>query len=175
MIVFASQQEHHSNLLPWRELPQSRVILIPDKKDGTIDVAYLQQELKLHSRENQEMVDREKAILIGCFPAASNITGLLNDDLTITAILHQHGAFAFWDYATAAPHTYIDVNPKVIGDVDGLCKKDAVYFSCHKFLGGVQSPGVLIAKKHLFINPKQDRSDPPIREKICVYMCFRVS
>ena len=71
------------------------------------------------------MGSNERYLLIGCFSAASNITGLLNDDLTITALLHQYGALAFWDYATAAPHTHIDVNPSVLGDVDGLCKKDA--------------------------------------------------
>ena len=95
-------------------------------------------------------------MLIGCFTACSNITGLLHDDLTISSLLHQHGALAFWDYATAAPHTYIDVNPKVIGDVTGLCKKDAIYFSCHKFVGGVQTPGILIAKKKLFTNQVPD-------------------
>ena len=31
--------------------------------------------------------------------------------------------------------------------------KDAVFLSPHKFVGGVQSPGVLIAKKNLFKNP----------------------
>ena len=156
MIVFASNQEHHSNLLPWRELPQAQVILIPDKEDGTIDIECLQGQLNSFCKQNDELGDSDKVLLIGCFPAASNITGLLNDDLTITAILHQNGALAFWDYATAAPHTYIDVNPKVTGDVDGLCKKDAVYFSCHKFVGGVQTPGILIAKKRLFSNPKPD-------------------
>lgn len=151
-----SQKEHHSNTLPWRELPQSQVILIPDKEDGTIDLAFLQQELKTHSEENKKLGDKKKTLLVGCFMAASNITGLLQDDLTITSILHQYGALAFWDYATAAPHTYIDVNPKVIGDVGGLCRKDAIYFSCHKFVGGVQTPGILIAKKKLFTNDVPD-------------------
>ena len=156
VIIFASNQEHHSNLLPWRELSKSKVILIPDKKDGTIDVEYLSQQLTKFSSTNTKVNEMEKSQLIGCFPAASNITGILNNDLLITALLHQHGALAFWDYATAAPHTYIDVNPQVPGDRDGLCKKDALYFSCHKFIGGVQSPGVLIAKKKLFVNPKPD-------------------
>ena len=89
--------------------------------------------------------------MIGCFCKASNVTGVLNDDLTITAILHQYGALSFWDYATAAPYVEIDMNPKVSGDVDNLCAKDAVYFSMHKFVGGVQTPGVLIAKKALFV------------------------
>ena len=154
VVIFTSNQEHHSNLLPWREISQSKVILIPDNENGTINHAQLKAELQKHCQENEEKEQKEQSLLVGCFPAASNITGLLNDDLTITALLHQHGALSFWDYATAAPHAYIDVNPAVIGDVDGLCKKDAVYFSCHKFLGGVQTPGVLVAKKHLFFNPK---------------------
>ena len=118
----------------------------------------MQKELKLRSQENQKFGRKSKKILIGCFTACSNITGLLHDDLTITSVLHQHGALSFWDYATAAPHTYIDVNPKVIGDITGLCRKDAVYFSCHKFIGGVQTPGILIAKKKLFANHVPDRA-----------------
>jgi hypothetical protein len=38
---------------------------------------------------------------------------VLEDDLSVTALLHQYGALAFWDYATAAPYVNIDVNPKV--------------------------------------------------------------
>lgn len=87
--------------------------------------------------------------LIGTFTACSNITGRLNDDLLITALLHQFGALSFWDYATAAPYVNIDVNPKVGQDVSGMLAKDAVFFSGHKFVGGVQTPGVLIAKKRL--------------------------
>ena len=155
VIVFTSNQEHHSNLLPWRELPNSEVRSIPDNFDGTINEDYLMQELLKVSLDNVTS-EENKSMIIGCFPAASNITGILNDDIAITALLHQYGGLAFWDYATAAPHTYIDVNPKVVGDIDGLCKKDAIYFSCHKFIGGVQTPGVLIAKKKLFTNPKPD-------------------
>ena len=52
--------------------------------------------------------------------------------------MHSHGALAFWDYATAAPYVNIDVNPKVSGQRDQLFQKDAVFFSAHKFVGGVQ-------------------------------------
>lgn len=51
--------------------------------------------------------------MIGCFCAASNITGNLVDVNSITICLHKHGAFAFWDYATAAPYVKIDMNPVV--------------------------------------------------------------
>jgi selenocysteine lyase/cysteine desulfurase len=39
---------------------------------------------------------------------------------------------------------------QVAEDKHGFCKKDAIYFSGHKFIGGPQTPGILIAKKKLF-------------------------
>ena len=145
IVVFVSLQEHHSNLLPWRRLPNATVVTIEENRCGQVSVESLENQLKNHGRND--------AVLVGCFPAASNITGVLNDDLAITALMHQYGGLAFWDYATAAPYVRVDVNPRVSGDSDALCHKDAVYFSFHKFVGGVQTPGVLIAKKSLFRNP----------------------
>ena len=78
------------------------------------------------------------------------MTGVLEDDLGVTSLLHKYGALSFWDYASAAPYVNIDVNPKIPSDSAGLCYKDAVYFSMHKFVGGVQTSGVLIAKKGFF-------------------------
>ena len=99
--------------------------------------------------------------IIGCFCAASNVTGIVNDDLAITAVLRAHGALAFWDYATAAPYVNIDVNPKVpgLGLDSKLFEKDAVFFSAHKFVGGVQTPGVLVAKKRLFTGGGGERGE----------------
>lgn len=39
--------------------------------------------------------------VIGCFAAASNVTGTVVDDVKVTQLLHRYGALAFWDYATA--------------------------------------------------------------------------
>ncbi|CAG0904104.1 unnamed protein product, partial [Darwinula stevensoni] len=44
------------------------------------------------------------------------------------------------------------MNPVVPGPYLGLVYKDALYFSMHKFVGGVETPGILIAKKNLFRN-----------------------
>ena len=44
------------------------------------------------------------------------------------------------------------MNPVAAGDTSGLLSKDAVFFSVHKFPGGPQTPGVLVAKKKLFSN-----------------------
>jgi selenocysteine lyase/cysteine desulfurase len=95
----------------------------------------------------------KKRLIIGLFSAASNVSGILNDDLALTTMMHKYGGLAFWDYATAAPYVNIDMNPNVDGDEHGLCAKDAIYFSMHKFVGGPQTPGVLIAKKEMFRNP----------------------
>lgn len=38
----------------------------------------------------------------------------MNDDVTITALLHKYGALSFWDYAAAAPYLKVDMNPKVL-------------------------------------------------------------
>ncbi|KAL1110423.1 hypothetical protein AAG570_007954 [Ranatra chinensis] len=108
-----------------------------------------------------DLVDLEKQLekyrqcgpLIGCFSAASNITGILADDVATTLLLHQYGALAFWDYATAAPYVELDMNPLIPGIHGKAAYKDAIFFSCHKFVGGVQTPGILVAKKSLFVNP----------------------
>ena len=141
--VFVGPHEHHSNLLPWRELG-ANIVTIKHNDVGQTDLDHLEQELLSHKSNGDT--------LIGCFSAASNVTGVLEDDLAVTALLHKHGALSFWDYASAAPYVNIDVNPKVPSDPAGLCYKDAVFFSTHKFVGGVQTPGILIAKKTLFQN-----------------------
>lgn len=51
--------------------------------------------------------------IVGCFSAASNISGILADVNAITVTLHKHGALSLWDYATAAPYVEIDMNPVV--------------------------------------------------------------
>ena len=52
-------------------------------------------------------------VLIGFFSVASKLTGVFQDDLAITALLHDYGALAIWDYNTAAPYATIDMNPYV--------------------------------------------------------------
>ena len=89
--------EHHSNLLPWRELGTADIVSIRlDPKTGTVDMNHLEAVLK----QNQS----RQSIKIGSFSACSNLTGTLSDDLAITAILHKYGALSVWDYATGASY-----------------------------------------------------------------------
>jgi len=124
-VVFVGHHEHHSNILPWKEAG-ALIITIRGSPEGTIDLVDLEAQLSAHQGSR----------MIGCFSICSNVTGVLEDDLSTTALLHKYGCLAFWDYAAAAPYVNIDVNPKVPEDTNGLCYKDAVYFSMHKFVGG---------------------------------------
>lgn len=143
-IIFAGPFEHHSNLLPWREIG-AEIISIRETSNGLVDISHLESQLQLWAGKCKQM--------IGCFTAASNITGILTDVDAVTICLHKYGALAFWDYATAAPYVNIDMNPIIDSHDQCYVYKDAVYFSPHKFIGGISTPGVLIAKKSLFRNP----------------------
>ena len=138
-VVFVGPYEHHSNELSWRE-SIAEVIEIGADADGHIDLADLAEQLGKHA---------ERPLRIGSFSAASNVTGILSDTEAIAALLHAHGALSFWDYAAAAPYVPIRVRESAPGAGD---HKDAVFMSPHKFVGGPQSPGVLVVRKELVRN-----------------------
>ncbi len=141
-VVFIGPYEHHSNELPWRE-SICDVVTIPEDPDGHIDLARLEAELR-------QYVDRP--LRIGSFSAASNVTGIMSDTRRITATLHAHGALSFWDFAAAAPYVVIDVAPAE----DATLAMDAIFFSPHKFIGGPQTPGVLVVRRELLTNSVPD-------------------
>lgn len=103
-VVFVSPYEHHSNLLPWREL-MSEVVFINESENGSISLTDLEEKLLKYKDDTR--------VKIGSFSAASNITGILSDVDKITILLHKYGFLSFWDYATAAPHLEINMNPYV--------------------------------------------------------------
>ncbi|KAF2078190.1 hypothetical protein CYY_000480 [Polysphondylium violaceum] len=140
-LVLLGPYEHHSNILPWREAG-AQVLTCPEAKTGGVDTEFLQDMLKRFRDQDSER------LIIGSFSAASNVSGIVEDTVAVTEILKRHNALSFWDYACAAPYVPIDMNPHN----DNRYKKDALFFSPHKFLGGVGTPGVLCVKKHLLKN-----------------------
>ena len=141
-VVFVGPFEHHSNELPWRE-SAADVVAIREDADGRLDLGHLRAELERHAG---------RALKIGAFSAASNVTGVVTDADAVSILLHRHGALAFWDCAAAAPHLPIDMNPAPAVEDGELAYKDAVFISPHKLPGGPGTPGVLVAKRHLFAN-----------------------
>lgn len=144
-VVILGPHEHHSNILPWRE-SAAKVVHIPEGADGGIDRAALRDELRAHASHS---------LVIGSFSAASNVTGIVADVDGITEELHRSGALAFWDYAAAASYLAVDMNPVRFfsdGSLNPYVYKDAVFISPHKLPGGPGAPGVLVAKRSLFVN-----------------------
>lgn len=138
-VVFVGPYEHHSNELPWRESIADTVAIGEDAY-GHIDCDDLRDQLARHAH---------RPLLIGSFSAASNVTGILTDTDHIAALLHAHGALSFWDYAAAGPYVPIRMAPSAPGAGD---HKDAIFLSPHKFVGGPQTPGVLVVRRELVRN-----------------------
>ncbi|MEK6648153.1 MAG: aminotransferase class V-fold PLP-dependent enzyme [Actinomycetota bacterium] len=136
-VVFIGPYEHHSNELPWRE-SICDVITIQEDADGHVDLDHLRAELNKHAL---------RPLKIGSFSAASNVTGIITDTDAVSQLLHEHGALAFWDFAAAAPYVKIDMHPH-----NPLARKDAIFISPHKFIGGPQTPGVLVVNRAIVHN-----------------------
>ena len=138
-VVFIGPYEHHSNELPWRE-SIAEVVVIDEDENGKPDHDLLEAALVRYA---------DRPLKIGSFSAASNVTGIGSSTRGISAILHKHGALAFWDFAAAGPYVQIDMN---LTRDDPNDYKDAIFLSPHKFIGGPGTPGILVVKRALLTN-----------------------
>ncbi|KAJ8947705.1 hypothetical protein NQ318_001544, partial [Aromia moschata] len=129
-VIFTGPSEHHDNLQLWQKTG-AKMVRIGETKDGYLDLNDLENQLRFHQNCGRQ--------LIGCFSIASSVTGILIDDAACTILLHQYGALAFWDFNIGAPSVFIDMNPVIPGVEENSAGKDAIYFSGHKFIGGVQT------------------------------------
>jgi selenocysteine lyase/cysteine desulfurase len=139
-VVFIGPFEHHSNELAWRE-SIADVVVIGEDADGHVDLAILEEQLAAYAA---------RPLKIGSFSAASNVTGILSNTCAIADALHRHGALSFWDFAAAAPYTAIEWNPTC--PAHPRARKDAIFLSPHKFIGGPGTPGVLVVRRSLVTN-----------------------
>ncbi|PIA56745.1 hypothetical protein AQUCO_00700833v1 [Aquilegia coerulea] len=135
-VVFVGPYEHHSNLLSWRQ-SLAEVVEIGLNEDGLIDTEMLRNELTSSKYTNRPM--------LGSFSACSNVTGILSDTRGLARLLHEHGAFACFDFAASAPYVQIDLRS---GELEGY---DAIFLSPHKFVGGPGTPGILLMSKSLYL------------------------
>jgi len=148
-VVVVGPYAHHSSILPWQE--RGGCLLLHVATAG-LDATSLHQQLRRAHRIaaaggwEAPAAPAEPAfstsagllasppalpsgglpvLIIGAFTAGSNVTGCMVNVDRVTAALHAYGALALWDYAAAAPHTGLDVNPKaqyswvqLVGGVD---------------------------------------------------------
>ena len=151
-IVFASVMEHNSNLLPFRESGARIEFINLIQETGELDYEELKALLSKYRKYN--------GLKIGSFSAGSNITGVLNDVDYIAFLLHSNNALCLIDYAATAPYVDININGwtklynRVSQENEHLWYKDAIFISPHKFVGGPDTPGLLVCKKNLLWNNK---------------------
>lgn len=138
-VIFIGPYEHHSNELPWRE-SGAKVVRIKEAQNGGIC---------LHDLEAQLLTHKDISLKIGSFSAASNVTGIIQEQDAVATLLHQHQALSFWDFAAGAPYMAIKMNAETES-----ANKDALFFSPHKLVGGPGTPGVLIIKRALLTNDR---------------------
>ncbi|KAF7014414.1 unnamed protein product [Triticum aestivum] len=189
-VVFVGPYEHHTNLLSWRQ-SLAEVVEVGVDAEGLVDVAALRRALGSPEYAGRPM--------LGSFSACSNVTGVMTDTREIARVLHQHGAFACFDFAASGPYVKIDMKS---GETDGY---DAVFLSPHKFVGGPGTPGILLMNKSLYklnsqppstcgggtvayvngfneedtlyyddIEEREDAGTPPILQKIRASLAFWV-
>ncbi len=107
--------EHHSNLLPWRNLTKQGVSvdLIGINTDYTLDLSAIKNTI----------TDTTRLVAV---THASNVLGVVTPIEKIAEICHEHGALLLVDGAQTVPHLPVDVTR--LG-----C--DFFAFSGHKMLG----------------------------------------
>eukprot|EP00771_Trimastix_marina_P001405 gnl/Trimastix_PCT/2478.p1 GENE.gnl/Trimastix_PCT/2478~~gnl/Trimastix_PCT/2478.p1 ORF type:complete len:656 (-),score=125.14 gnl/Trimastix_PCT/2478:269-2236(-) len=151
-LIFVGRYEHHSNLIPWRETIADVIEIGLEPETGELDLEELERMLQLYDY---------RTLKIGSFSAASNVTGMMTNVTEVTRLLHRHGAMACFDFACAGPYLPIDMGgetPNTDGSqyptslFDDLHHPDVVFLSPHKFVGGPQTPGILVAHKRIFTN-----------------------
>jgi len=140
-VVFNSVLEHHSNYLPWKNL-DVYMELIPIQKNGLISQNILKEKLQFWYNNHKDVK------IIVSFTGGSNVSGLIEDWSSISKLTHTYNGLMLWDMAACAPYMKINMH---YNDDDGDYM-DAIFVSPHKFLGGPETPGLLIANKNLFCN-----------------------
>lgn len=140
-VVFLTHMEHHSNQVSWLETIADVVVVEPDA-DGLVDIGNFRTAVSKYAA---------RRLKIAAVTAGSNVTGILTPYRAIARVLHEAGGLCFVDFAAAAPYVPIDMHP-----ADPLERLDAIFFSPHKFLGGVTTPGVLVMNRSLYRNRVPD-------------------
>lgn len=150
--IFISAYEHYSNHLPWLELAKAHpskihIHIIPLTEQHELDLVWFENQLEKIYVTKQHT--KQKTLLITSIIHCSNLFGYFTPIERIRKLLNQYNKHSghrpditqhlFCDLACSAP--YVQVNGNLF---------DAFFLSPHKFVGGVETPGLLVAKTTLF-------------------------
>ena len=132
--ILITEMEHHANIVPWQMLAEergARLEAVGVLDDGSLDLAYFQEKLKVGPK-------------LFAFSHVSNTLGTINDAAALTKQAQEAGAMVLIDGCQAVPHMAVDV-------VELGC--DFYVFSGHKTYGPT-GIGVLYGKEALLEHMK---------------------
>lgn len=141
--IFISEYEHFSNHLPWVELAKKNnninICIIPLNYKNELDIEWYKNEIFTIKNINYKNI-----LIITSITHCSNLTGYFTPLKEIKNIINNYKkknieSYLFTDMACSAPYKKID------GSIF-----DAFFISPHKFIGGIETPGILVAKICLF-------------------------
>jgi len=130
-LIMSTIMEHHSNLVPWQFISQSK-----KTKLNLIDLD--EDKVNLNFNELEEKLKKDKPKIF-TFTHISNVLGTINDVNKICSLCNDLNITTIIDGAQSAPHIKVDFKK---------INCDFFAFSAHKMLGPT-GLGVLIGKKHL--------------------------
>ncbi len=125
--IIVSQMEHHSNIVPWQLIGQTKRVeikAIPVTDEGLLDMDAF-----------RSMLSEKTKVVSVC--QVSNVLGTVNPVAEIAAEAHRVGAAVVVDGAQGAPHMAVDVK---------AMDCDFYVFSSHKMYGPT-GIGVLYGKR----------------------------
>ena len=130
---------HHSAMLPFRELARQHLSTITVESVHINDIATALQSLP------------DSTIPVAVMSAMSNVTGLGPSTDAIYAVneaVHAKSGLVAWDLATYASHHRFDMNP--VSRPRGY--SDFTFVSSHKLIGGPGAAGLLLARREWLRN-----------------------
>ena len=153
--IFITLYEHYSNHLPFVELCKANtrkfyLHIIPISSSHEIDIEWLEERINQiintrRNRSNSNRLFQKKTLVMASIIHCSNLTGYFLPMRKIKKVFdslcsYKHIChYFFTDMACSSPYTKIDGK-----------MYDAIFISPHKYIGGVGTPGLLIAKTCLF-------------------------
>ncbi|GAA6524508.1 aminotransferase class V-fold PLP-dependent enzyme [Intrasporangium sp. DVR] len=178
-VVFIGPYEHHSNELAWRECTAD-VVVVPQDADGHVSLTALRDLLERHADRPLKIGSFSAASNVtGILTDTDAISTLLHHHGALAfwdfAAAGPYVDIAMYGQPTppaspAPPASSASTGREVAGpalaagagsaaygsDLRVLARKDAVFLSPHKFIGGPSTPGVLVVRRELLTNRVPD-------------------